>query len=128
MIIGLDMGGTNIDGVIIKDKRVINTIKKATDRDDLFHSIWNTLKELLEDYNVSEIKAINLSTTVSTNAIVEDKTPRVCMIIQAGPGVKNDFSSMNSENRFISGYVDHRGIVVEDLDLDEVHKIGRAHV
>lgn len=122
MIIGLDMGGTHIDGVIIKDKRVINTIKNPTDRDDLFYSIWNTLKELLEDYDASEIKAINLSTTVSTNAIVEDKTPRVGMIIQAGPGVKNDFSSMNSENKFISGYVDHRGIVVEALDVAEIHR------
>lgn len=116
------MGGTHIDGVIIKDKRVINTIKNPTDRDDLFYSIWNTLKELLEDYDASEIKAINLSTTVSTNAIVEDKTPRVGMIIQAGPGVKNDFSSMNSENKFISGYVDHRGIVVEALDVAEIHR------
>lgn len=116
------MGGTHIDGVIIKDKRVINTIKKPTDREDLFHSIWSTLKELLEDYDSSEIRTINLSTTVSTNAIIEDKTPRVGMIIQSGPGVKNDFSSMDSENEFISGYVDHRGVVVEDLDIDEVYR------
>lgn len=122
MIIGLDMGGTHIDGVIIKDKRVINTIKNPTDRTDLFNSIWSSLKELLRDYDASEIKAINLSTTVSTNAIVEGKTQRVGMIIQAGPGVKNDFSSMDSENSFISGYVDHRGIVVEALDVDEVHR------
>ena len=85
MIIGLDMGGTHIDGVIIKDEQVINSIKRLTDKDDLFNSIWGTLEELLRGHDKSKIKRINLSTTVSTNAIVEDKTPVVGMIIQAGP-------------------------------------------
>ena len=122
MIIGLDMGGTHIDGVIIKDNRVINTIKRPTDKDDLFNSIWKSLEELLRDYDKSDIKTINLSTTVSTNAIIENKTSTVGMIIQSGPGLNNDFSSMNSENEFISGYVDHRGMVVEGLDMDEVYR------
>ena len=120
MIIGLDMGGTHIDGVIIKEGRVINKIKKPTDRQDLFGSIWSTLEELLKDYDKSNIKRINLSTTVSTNAIVENKTSKVGMIIQAGPGLKNDFSFCGDEKQFISGYVDHRGIVVDELDVEEI--------
>ncbi len=122
MIIGLDMGGTHIDGVIIKDEQVINSIKRLTDKDDLFNSIWGTLEELLRGHDKSKIKRINLSTTVSTNAIVEDKTPVVGMIIQAGPGIKNDFSSCQAEIENISGYIDHRGVVVEELDLVEVQR------
>lgn len=120
MIVGLDMGGTHIDGVVIKDGKVINKIKKPTDRADLFGSIWGALEELLRDYDKSEIERINLSTTISTNAIVEDKVSQVGMIIQAGPGLNSDFLACGEENQFISGYVDHRGIVVEDLDLAEI--------
>ncbi|HZK33125.1 MAG TPA: hydantoinase/oxoprolinase family protein [Tissierellaceae bacterium] len=122
MIIGLDMGGTHIDGVIIKNNQVINTIKKLTDKEDLFNSIWTTLEELLRGYDKSKIKRINLSTTVSTNAIVEEKTSAVGMIIQSGPGVNNDFSSCNGEIQTISGYVDHRGVVVENLDIVEIQR------
>lgn len=120
MIIGLDMGGTHIDGVIIKNDRVVKTIKKPTDREDLFKSIWSTLEELVEDYDKSDIKRINLSTTVSTNAIVEDKISKVGMIIQSGPGLKNDFVFCGDNRQFISGYIDHRGVAVEELDIGEV--------
>lgn len=122
MIVGLDMGGTHVDGVIIKDDKVINTIKSLTNRNDLFSSIWKTLEELLRGYDQSEIKRINLSTTISTNAIVEDKLEPVGMIIQSGPGLNSDFLACGEENVFISGYVDHRGVVVEDLDFVEIER------
>lgn len=124
MIVGLDMGGTHLDGIIIKDEQVIRTIKNPTDREDLFTSIWTSLEELVEDIDKSEIQRINLSTTVSTNAIIEDKISKVGMLIQSGPGVKNDFSACRGENQFLGGYVDHRGVVVEDIDPGEIKKAG----
>lgn len=120
------MGGTHIDGVIIKDEKVIEKIKKPTNKEDLFHSIWTTLKELLEGHDKEEIKRINLSTTISTNAIVEDKTSKVGMIIQSGPGLNSDFLACGDENSFISGYIDHRGKVVEKLDMKEIHKAAKV--
>lgn len=90
MIVGIDMGGTNIDGVIIEDGRVMKITKKPTDRDNLFNTIYSSLKELLVGYDKTKIERINLSTTVSTNAIVENKTSSVGMIIQAGPGMPYD--------------------------------------
>lgn len=122
MIVGLDMGGTNIDGVIIKDGRVVNRVKKPTNRDDLFESIWITLGELLSEYDKYKIDRINLSTTVSTNAIVESKTSPVGMIIQSGPGMPHDFLACGNENVFISGYIDHRGEVIEGFQLSEIEK------
>lgn len=122
MIVGLDVGGTHTDGVIIKDKRVINTIKKLTDKENLFNTIWITLEELLRDYDKAKIKRINLSTTICTNAIVEDKTSQIGMIIQSGPGVNSDFSSCKGEIQSISGYIDHRGKIVQALDLVEINR------
>lgn len=122
MIIGLDMGGTHIDAVIIKDRKVIHSIKRLTNRDDLFISIWTTLKDLLEGFDKSKIKRINLSTTISTNAIVENKVLSVGMIIQAGPGLNSEPLACGDENKFVSGYVDHRGVEIRALDKVEIKK------
>ncbi len=122
MIIGLDMGGTHVDAVIIDGGQVVKAVKKATDRGDLFKSVRTTLEELLSGYDKSRIKRINLSTTVSTNAIVEGKTSPVGMIIQSGPGLPHEFLACGDENVFISGYIDHRGKVIEDLDISEIEK------
>lgn len=119
------MGGTNIDGVIIEDGRIINTIKKPADSENLFGTIYSTLRELLKGYDKSKIRRINLSTTVSTNAIVENKTTHVGMIIQSGPGMTYNNLACGEENAFISGYVDHRGNQVEELNLSEIKDISR---
>lgn len=120
MIIGLDMGGTNIDGVIVEKGKIIKTIKKPTNRENLFNSIWTALKELLSGYDNTKIERINLSTTVSTNAIVENKLSPVGMIIQPGPGLPYDFLACGDENVFISGYIDHRGEIIKDFNLLEI--------
>ncbi|MDN6194443.1 MAG: hydantoinase/oxoprolinase family protein [Alkalibacterium sp.] len=122
MIVGLDMGGTHIDGVMIKEGKVIQRVKEARDRENLFQSIWASLKKLLEGQDKKAIQRINLSTTISTNAIVEDKIAKVGMFIQSGPGIKNEFSTLEAENVFLSGYVDHRGKEVDPLDRLAIEK------
>ena len=120
MIVGLDMGGTHVDAAIIEDGKILKTVKQPTNRNNLFESIRGTLNVLLEDCDKSKIERINLSTTVSTNAIVEDKTSPVGIIIQSGPGLNNKFLACGDKNIFISGYVDHRGKMVKDLNLTEI--------
>lgn len=121
MIVGLDMGGTHVDAVIISEGKILNTVKKPRNRDNIFKSIEDSLDTLLEGYDKSEIRRINLSTTISTNAIVEDRVAAVGMIIQSGPGLPHDFLACGDENVFISGYVDHRGTVVEANKKDEIY-------
>lgn len=123
MIIGIDVGGTNIDGVIIKNGAIYKKVKNPIEKSILFDTIYETLKELIEDVDKSQIKRINLSTTISTNAIVEKKIQEVLMIIQGGPGIKNDFSNDFNFLEEISGYVDHRGIVVKGLDTTQIERI-----
>lgn len=122
MIVGLDVGGTHIDAVVIDEGKVIDAVKEPVQRENLFESIWTTLKQLFSRHDKSKIERINLSTTVSTNAIVENKTSPVGMIIQSGPGLPIDFLACGDENVFISGYVDHRGKLVKDLDLKEIER------
>lgn len=123
MIIGIDMGGTHIDGVIIDNGSIIKTTKNPTNRDDLFKTIQGTLQQLLNTIDKSKITRINLSTTVSTNAIVENKVSTVGMIVQSGPGMRHDFSDAGDQLSFISGYIDHRGSIVKGVAKDEIHAI-----
>ena len=117
------MGGTHIDGVVISDGKVVKSIKNTTDREDLFKTIWTILKELIKGIDKSEIKRIHLSTTVSTNAIVEDKISKVGMIVQSGPGINYSFENTGDIIGQISGYVDHRGKMVKDIDIGEIRGI-----
>lgn len=127
LIIGIDVGGTNIDGVIIKNKKILKKVKNPVDRSKLFETIYQTLKELIDDVDKTQIKRINLSTTISTNAIVEKKIEDVLMIIQSGPGIKNDFSKDFKFLEEITGYVDHRGIVVRELNKNEIQRIQKKN-
>ena len=115
MIIGIDMGGTHIDGVIIDHGTIIKTIKNNTDRNDLFGTIQTTLQQLLENIDKTSITRINLSTTVSTNAIVENKVSKVGMVVQTGPGMLHDFSAAGDQLSYVSGYIDHRGSIVKGI-------------
>lgn len=120
MLIGLDVGGTHIDAVIIDNRKIIKIVKKPVDQADLETSIWQTIEELIIDVEVSKIKQINLSTTISTNAIVENKTSKVGMIIQNGPGLTNELLRLTNDDVFISGYTDHRGIIVKQFNPEEI--------
>ncbi|MCR4431553.1 MAG: hydantoinase/oxoprolinase family protein [Tepidanaerobacteraceae bacterium] len=117
---GLDMGGTHVDACLIDRGNIVEQAKTPTDRSDLFGSIWETLNSLLSGKDISSIEHINLSTTVSTNAIVEEKTAPVGMIIESGPGMEHSFLSCGQENIFISGYIDHRGREIKAIIPEEI--------
>ena len=128
MIVGIDMGGTHIDGAIIDNGNVIKTIKNITNKHNLFKSIHTTLQQLLEDIDHKKITRINLSTTISTNAIVEKKISKVGMIVQSGPGRNYDFSDAGDQVEFIDGYIDHRGTVVKNISKNELDHIKTSFI
>jgi N-methylhydantoinase A/oxoprolinase/acetone carboxylase beta subunit len=120
LIIGLDMGGTNVDGVVIDHGEIVRSAKKPVDRSNLLKSIYETLEELIVSVDVTKIERVNLSTTICTNAIVENKTSPVGMIIESGPGIKPGFLACGQENVFITGCIDHRGSEVERFRKQEI--------
>lgn len=123
MFIGIDVGGTHSDGVLLAGKKILRRSKLVTDKKNLLDTVLKSLDRLLQDVNPAEISRVNLSTTISTNAIVEEKTPPVGLILQRGPGVNTDFSSLKGDLRYIGGYVDHRGKLVKGIDKAEVREV-----
>ncbi|MGI6072719.1 MAG: hydantoinase/oxoprolinase family protein [Lachnospiraceae bacterium] len=123
MIIGIDMGGTNIDGVALRNGTLVKSVKHPVDSSDFFQSVWRCLDALLDDLEYSDIERIHLSTTVCTNAIVEDKVAAVGLILQTGPGLKWQFDRVGSSLEYVSGSIDHRGKVVQDADAARLREI-----
>jgi N-methylhydantoinase A len=120
MIIGLDVGGTHTDVVLIDHDGLQKEIKVTTDPSDLFQSVLSGLDAVTEDIDPSEINRIVLSTTLTTNAIVQDKIPPVGMIVSSGPGIDPEFYRTNSHYFTASGSIDHRGREIEPINPDEI--------
>lgn len=83
MRIGLDVGGTNTDAVIIDGNEVLATAKTAT-TDDVLDGIVYALKDVLAGQAASAIKAVMLGTTQFANALVEGKHLSKTAVVRLG--------------------------------------------
>jgi N-methylhydantoinase A len=123
MIIGLDVGGTHTDVVLVDRDGLQKEIKVATDPSDLFQSVLSGLDAVTAGIDSSDIKRIVLSTTLTTNAIVQNQIPPVGMIVSSGPGIDPEFYRTNSHYFTVSGSIDHRGREIEPINEDEIREI-----
>lgn len=83
--IGIDTGGTYTDAVIydFKANKVLYSAKSLTTKEDLSIGILNVLDKLPYDV-IKDVKLISLSTTLATNACVEDRGGRAKLIFFGG--------------------------------------------
>jgi len=123
MIIGLDVGGTHTDVVLIGDNGLEKEIKVATDPANLFSSVLEGLDAITSGIDLQQIHRIVLSTTLTTNAVVQGKIARVGMIVSSGPGIDPEYYRTNSHYFTVCGSIDHRGREVEPIDPTEIGRI-----
>ena len=124
MLLGLDVGGTFTDAVIIDGHRVVSTAKRRTTKDNLMQGIGEALDAVLDSCDTSNIEQVTLSTTVVTNTIVEKKEQVVDLYVVTGPG-RNVDDIFPVSPIYLQGYTDHRGIVVERTSPNVVRNIAR---
>jgi len=120
MILGIDVGGTHTDAVLIEDGEIIRKAKALTNSNDIMASLLEVTNGLFTDVNPEKLRRVVLSTTISTNAIVQNKIKRVGMIVAGGPGLPPSLLPRQEDVCFISGYVNHRGMEISPLDRREV--------
>ncbi len=74
MRIGIDVGGTNTDAVLMEERDVLSEVKTPTTA-DVTSGIVNAVRALLADHDVdvADIQAVMIGTTHFTNAVVEAK-------------------------------------------------------
>jgi len=115
MLIGLDVGGSNIDIVAIENQKIID-YRKFEIGSDLISSLLSILEDFLILKSHKEINGIVLSTTITTNAIVQNELNNVGMIIESSIGAKPDFLFCGNCNILLNGYINNRGFEVKTFN------------
>ena len=122
MIIGLDVGGTHADAVLLDAGGVLNQLKVPTDAADLFQTVLTGIEKITEGVDPARIQRLVLSTTLTTNAIVQGDLPPVGMVVSAGPGLDPELLRSNEDFLPVGGAIDHRGREVAPVDIREVRR------
>jgi len=79
--LGIDTGGTFTDAVLVDDdKRIVAAEKSLTTRFDLSVGIGDVVGKLA-DKMLAQVSMVSLSTTLTTNSVVEDLGAPVCVLL-----------------------------------------------
>ena len=115
MFLGIDVGGTFTDAVIITQGQVMHQAKVPTDHENVFNCIVQALDRVLVDVEVNKLQRVVISSTIVTNALTEDKVAPAFLAVMTGPGM-NVRGKFPVEPYYATGYVDHRGKITGQLD------------
>ncbi len=119
MIIGVDVGGTHADGVLLDGDILVAKHKVSVDQRHLTEVIITLLQQLMPG-DRCKLQRIHLSSTLCTNAIVTGALEPVGMLLQAGPGMNPDFFARSCPTWFLDGAIDHRGQILRDPDPGKI--------
>ena len=119
MILGLDVGGTQTDTVIVCDGEVVYENKTPTE-DNLLETLRTAVEKTVTMLDPDRLKRMVFSTTMVTNAIVQDWLSEAGMIVTAGPGMDPALFTVGPSFEIVGGCVDHRGFEVMPLEKKAV--------
>jgi N-methylhydantoinase A/oxoprolinase/acetone carboxylase beta subunit len=119
MLVGIDVGGTTTDAVLVDGGQVAKTAYVPTDHDNLPGCLLGALDELVRGVETSKIERVVLSTTLITNMIAEGKTDPVALVLIPGPGTNpRDYSL--GEAHILDGAIDYRGREIDRLKEPQI--------
>ncbi|MDI6601351.1 MAG: hydantoinase/oxoprolinase family protein [Thermoanaerobacteraceae bacterium] len=134
--IGIDVGGTNTDAVILDENNNVVAKAKSPTTEDVTSGIYNSLNKVLIQKNIDtkDINYVMLGTTHCTNAIVERKGLRRVAVVRIGKpatmaikpmvGWPQDLiDAIGRKYYIISGGYEFNGEELYGLDYDEIDKI-----
>ena len=124
MIIGLDVGGTHTDVILLDGRQLVREVKIATDPDNLFQTLQTGLDAIIEGIDPKSIRRAVLSTTLATNLVAQQKLPAVGMVVAGGPGIDPRHYRTNELYFTVDGALDHRGREIQALNGNELQSIG----
>ncbi|HEY8909264.1 MAG TPA: hydantoinase/oxoprolinase family protein [Desulfosporosinus sp.] len=116
--VGIDVGGTYTDAVFIHNGRIQHTAKVPTRADNLLETILDAF-DTLKIPDEQAINQITVSTTLVTNAILQDRLPPVELLLFSGHGMRVDALPWPTSYREFSGEMDFRGREIEPPDQKE---------
>ncbi|KAK7951234.1 uncharacterized protein PG986_006962 [Apiospora aurea] len=127
--IGVDVGGTNTDGVILNPEkssdpdRGLVAWKKASTTKNPSDGIFNVIQEMFEQPNVDaqDVASVTIGTTHFINAVVEmdrSRLAKVAVIRLCGPFSKDIPVGIDWPPRLRSIICAYRGLVDGGLEID----------
>ncbi len=137
MRIGIDVGGTNTDAVLMSGRKVIGAVKTPT-TPNVTDGIVTALRNLIQEthLNTEEVQAVMLGTTHFTNAVVERRhlSPTAAIRIalpatEALPPMvdwpEDLRASLGQHYYLVHGGYEFDGRLIADLNLDEIRTTAR---
>lgn len=116
MLLGIDVGGTFTDAVILEQGEIAAQAKRATTHDDVLHCVLAALDAVLKPELAEKLERVVISSTIVTNELTEGRLDDVFLAVIAGPGM-NIAGHLPVNPCYLQGYVDHRGKITAQLDL-----------
>lgn len=126
MLIGIDIGGTSTDGVLINKGQVVRWTKCPTDEANLEISIVTVLDELIKGVAKDNITRVVLSTTLVTNLLAKGKGDPTALVLIPGPGLNLKDMKIYPHTFIVDGATDFRGRIIASLDEEQVKKAGKC--
>ena len=127
MLLGIDVGGTFTDAVLIDNGAIYALAKSQTTQENVLPGILAALDLVLNQAKVnlpsdmkvlaSQITRVVISSTIVTNALMEGKTDKVFLAVMAGPGMSTK-GQFPVEPYLAKGYIDHRGKISATEAID----------
>ncbi len=137
MRIGIDVGGTNTDAVLMDERRVLAEVKTPT-TPDVTSGIVAALRTLIADSGVeaADVQGVMIGTTHFTNAVVEAKRLMPTACIRLGlPATQALPPMVDWPDRLRQALGDHHFLVhgghefdgreISPLDPDEVRRVAQ---
>jgi len=124
MILGIDVGGTRTDSVLI-DGRGVFLYNKTDTKDDLIETLDTAVIELMRLGGEVTIDRAVFSTTLATNAIVQNRLHPTGVMVMAGPGIDPMAFEVGPSYHVIEGVLDHQGFEVRPVNQREVLEVSK---
>ncbi|MCL2337164.1 MAG: hydantoinase/oxoprolinase family protein [Firmicutes bacterium] len=119
MYIGIDVGGTRTDAVLLENG-LVRAFAEVDSSSDILSSLLNALDLVMKGVPAELIKRSVISTTLITNYVAEKKYDPVGLILIPGPGLSSTEFKYDSDTFTLSGAIDYRGREIMPLRQEEV--------
>jgi N-methylhydantoinase A/oxoprolinase/acetone carboxylase beta subunit len=134
-LVGIDVGGTYTDAVVVRAGRIAGTAKIPTHPRRLAESLLSALDTVMAGISPREVVRVSISTTLITNLLAQGLAPKVATLLVPGPGLDPAIHQLGGPSWVVTGAIDFRGRERTPLDrtqvvttLNEIHEAGYRHL
>ncbi|MCG8402987.1 MAG: hydantoinase/oxoprolinase family protein [Firmicutes bacterium] len=119
MYVGIDVGGTCTDAVLL-DNGLVRATAKVPSQSDILTSLLEALDQIMQGVPAELIERVVFSTTLITNYIAEKKYDPVGLVLIPGPGLCSTQINYGTDTITLSGAIDYRGREIMPLRREEI--------